>query len=77
MKKNVGSYDVAVRFVIGCLVLLIGRHALGWWSLLAVVPILSACTGFCGIYAVLGIRTTLCDETESEEEKLTRAGARN
>ncbi len=75
MKTNVGSYDVAVRFVLGCLMVLLFRHQLGWWTLLALVPVVSAATGFCLVYAVLGIRTTACDERESEEEKAMR-GAR-
>lgn len=73
MKKNVGSYDVALRFVLSCLVVLLGRHVLGWWTLLALVPLVSAASGFCLFYAALGISTTTCDETESAEEKAMRA----
>ena len=61
MKTNVGSYDAAVRFVAGCLLLMLGNHSLGWWGLLGLAPILSACIGFCPIYALLHIDTTACD----------------
>ena len=72
MKKNVGSYDAAVRFIAGCLIVLVGRHALGWWSLLALLPVVSAATGCCFVYAALGISTTACDDKPSPEERAMR-----
>lgn len=58
MKKNVGSYDGAARFVAGCAILLIGHHAESWWALLGFVPILSTFTECCLIYSLLKIDTT-------------------
>ena len=54
MKANVGSYDCAARFVIGCLVLLAANHFHSWWGLLGILPILNAIVSFCPLYAVLG-----------------------
>lgn len=62
MKTNVGSYDAAVRFVAGCALLMLGNHYIGWWGLLGLIPIINATTGFCLVYAALGISTTACDQ---------------
>ncbi len=64
MKANVGSYDCAVRFVAGCLALLVGNHYLSWWGLVGVVPILTAMVGFCPMYLLFGLDTTACDRRE-------------
>jgi hypothetical protein len=64
MKANVGSYDCAARFIVGCLVMLAGNHFQSWWGLLGILPILNAIVGFCPLYAVVGINTTACDEHE-------------
>lgn len=64
MKANVGSYDCAVRFVAGCLALLVGHHYFSWWALIGFVPILSSIAGFCPLYALLRIDTTECDRHE-------------
>ena len=62
MKSNVGSYDAAVRFVGGCLVLLIAHHYGSWWGLVGVVSMLSAMVSYCPVYAVFGVDTTACDK---------------
>jgi hypothetical protein len=61
MKANVGSYDVAVRFTVGCLVLFFGTHFESWWGLVGLVPLLSAITGFCPLYVPLRLDTTFTD----------------
>jgi hypothetical protein len=78
MKKNVGSYDGAVRFVAGCGLLMLGNHGFGWWGLLGLIPILSTVTGTCFVYAVLGIDTTACDRVAhvSSHQRRPRAHAR-
>lgn len=62
MKKNVGSYDGAARFVIGCLIMMIGNHTHSWWGLVGLVPIISTFSERCFVYAALGIDTTGCDK---------------
>ena len=73
MKKNVGSYDGAVRFVGGFVLLLLGNHGLGWWGLLGLLPILSSMTGFCFVYSLLHLDTTACDR----EDELPSPNAAN
>jgi hypothetical protein len=66
MKSNVGSYDGAVRFLLGCTILFFSVNGLGWWALLGLIPIANAACGFCLIYWVLGINTAAW---EAEFEK--------
>ncbi|HEX9008869.1 MAG TPA: DUF2892 domain-containing protein [Holophagaceae bacterium] len=60
MKVNVGSADKAIRIVIGLallslLFLLDGKAR--WFGLLGLVPLLTAFTGFCPLYTLLGVST--------------------
>ncbi len=60
MKVNVGSADKAIRIVIGLallslLFLLDGRAR--WFGLIGLVPLLTAFTGFCPLYTLLGVST--------------------
>jgi hypothetical protein len=61
MKTNVGSYDGAVRFVVGCVILVLGGHFLSWWGLIGFIPILTAVFGFCPAYLSFHFSTTACD----------------
>jgi hypothetical protein len=70
MKANVGSYDCAARFIVGCLAMLAANHYHSWWGLLGILPILNAVSGYCPLYAVVGISTTACDE----HDDLTASG---
>ncbi len=67
MKKNVGSYDAAVRFVGGCGLLMMLNHNFGMWTLVGVIPILSAALGFCPAYWCLHIDTATCDREPGEK----------
>jgi hypothetical protein len=62
MKSNVGSFDAAVRFVIGCLILGIGNHHESWWGLLGLIPIFTSFAGYCPLYLPFKIDTTFTDE---------------
>jgi hypothetical protein len=64
MKKNLGSYDAAVRFVAGCGLLVAVNHGYGLWGLIGLAPIFSAALGFCPVYWALGIDTTACDKVD-------------
>lgn len=67
MKKNVGSYDAAVRFVGGCGLLILFNHHYGWWTLIGAIPIITATIGFCPAYWCLGIDTAGCDRDPAEK----------
>jgi len=61
MKTNVGSYDAAIRFVVGCILLGYGAHHLNPWGLLGFIPIMTAATGCCPLYYPFHIDTTFTD----------------
>lgn len=61
MKSNVGSYDAAVRFIGGLVMIGIGAHFSNWWGLLGLAPIASAAFAFCPLYLPLRIDTTFTD----------------
>jgi hypothetical protein len=61
MKSNLGSYDVAVRFVSGCVILLIGTHHESVWGLLGLIPLATALMAFCPLYCVVRVDTTFTD----------------
>lgn len=57
MKTNVGSYDAGMRFVAGAIIMLLSFHGLGWWGLLGLIPLLSACLGYCPLYHLCHVNT--------------------
>mgnify|MGYP000890647658 FL=1 len=56
--RNVGHKDAVLRVIIGLALISIvfvgPRTPFGW---IGVIPILTAVTGFCGLYRILGIST--------------------
>ena len=55
--KNVGKSDRSVRIVIGVLIAVAGIYFKSWWGIVAILPLVTAFTGFCPFYKVLGITT--------------------
>lgn len=65
MKSNVGSYDAAVRFTLGCVILGVGAHHDNWWGLVGLVPLATAIAAFCPLYVPLHVDTTFTDRPHS------------
>jgi len=63
MKRNIGSYDAAVRFVVGCGLIATVNHNLGPWGLVGFVPVLTAAFGFCPLYRLFHLDTSACDRS--------------
>lgn len=60
MTRNVGTVDRILRLILGVVVLgLYGalEPPLKYFTLLGLVPLATALSGFCPLYAVLGIST--------------------
>jgi len=57
MKKNVGKVDKVVRILVAIAIAGVGIYYQSWWGLLAILPLITALTGFCGVYSLLGIST--------------------
>ena len=62
MKANIGSFDGAIRFVAGIIILHFGLRDIGWWGLLGLIPIAMTVTNWCPLYALLHIDTLGTDE---------------
>jgi len=64
MKANIGTSDRVFRMLLGVVVILIGVIAESWWGLIGLLPIMTAVTSFCGLYALLGISTCKVKATQ-------------
>jgi len=57
MKKNVGSADKIIRYVLGVGIITAGIYYQSWWGLVGLSPILTATLGVCPAYLPLGVST--------------------
>lgn len=60
MSANVGSFDRALRIVVGLALLSMLLFVDGparWWGLVGLVPLATGLAGRCPAYGLLGIRT--------------------
>lgn len=57
MKKNVGSTDKIVRYVLGVAIIGAGLYFKTWWGVVGIVPILTAAMGTCMAYELIGVNT--------------------
>jgi hypothetical protein len=57
MKRNVGKTDMIIRIIIGIVMATLGFVYQSWWGMLAIIPMATAFIRFCGLYAILGIKT--------------------
>jgi len=57
MKKNVGSVDQVVRFIIGAVIIAVGYYYGSWWGLLGLLVLATATFSFCPAYVPFGINT--------------------
>ena len=57
MKKNVGNVDKAIRIVLGVAIIAFGTYNQSWWGLVGIVPLITAFTGWCPAYSLIGVST--------------------
>lgn len=57
MKKNIGSVDQIVRWIIGIVIAALGIYYQSWWGLVAIIPIGTALISFCPLYTPFNIST--------------------
>jgi Protein of unknown function (DUF2892) len=57
MKTNVGKTDKSIRIVLGIIIAAAGVYYQSLWGLVAIVPLVTAFTGFCPLYSLFGINT--------------------
>lgn len=71
MKANVGSYDSAVRFIAGCVMLIAANRGHG--SGLAGFAVVASAAGFCPVYWLLGIETGRAERADRRELRVGRS----
>lgn len=54
---NVGKIDKIARIILGILIGVAGFYFRSWWGLFSIVPLVTAFTGFCPLYKLLGVNT--------------------
>lgn len=57
MKQNIGKSDRIFRMILSIAIAFAGYYYKSWWGLLALVPLVTAFTGNCPLYSLLGINT--------------------
>ena len=61
MKKNGGTADRIIRIIIGLVIIIWAYLNHSWWGLIGLIPLVTGIIGYCGIYAIFGIRTCKID----------------
>jgi hypothetical protein len=57
MTCNVGKTDKIIRVIAGVVIAVLGFYFKSWWGLLAIIPLLTAASGYCPLYVPLKIST--------------------
>lgn len=57
MKCNISKTDKNIRIVLGSIIAATGVYFKSWWGIIAIVPLITAFTGVCPLYKLLGINT--------------------
>lgn len=57
MKQNIGKTDKIVRVVIALIAAYFGWKFSPWFYIITAICIITAVTGFCALYPLLGINT--------------------
>jgi len=58
MKKNVGTTDKIIRVVVALIIAVLGYLYSPWLYILTAILLITAATSYCGLYQLLGIKTT-------------------
>ncbi len=65
MKKNVGSADRIVRFVLGAVIIGAGVYYQSWLGIIGIIPIFTAVINWCPLYLPFGISTCAKEEKKA------------
>jgi len=57
MEKNEGKTDRIIRLVVGLVALYLSINYSLWWLIVTIPAIITALTGYCKLYKLLGINT--------------------
>ena len=65
MKKNMGSPDRIIRFVLGAAAIGAGIYFSSWWGVIGVVLVATSFLSWCPAYVPFGLRTCKIDPANS------------
>ena len=57
MNQNVGMTDKLIRVLVAIAGAVLGYYISPWFYLVSIIALITAATGFCGLYSLLGINT--------------------
>lgn len=57
MKKNVGSQDQILRYILGGVIIGAGFYFQTWWGVVGILPIVTGLMGVCPAYNLVGLNT--------------------
>lgn len=58
MKCNVGNTDKITRWTIAIILVILGYYlSISWLYYIALIPAITAFTGYCALYSLFGINT--------------------
>ncbi|MEW6412677.1 MAG: DUF2892 domain-containing protein [Candidatus Zixiibacteriota bacterium] len=67
MRTNMGKTDRTIRIIIGIVVLALGYYFGTWWGLVGLVPLLTAFSGWCPAYTLIGVSTCSAKEKTASQ----------
>ena len=62
MERNVGLVDAGIRMTAGIGIAFLGIYFKSWWGFVAIIPIVTALTGYCPLYKMIGWNTCRKDK---------------
>ena len=62
-----GKTDRTIRIIIGIVVLALGYYFGTWWGLVGLVPLLTAFSGWCPAYTLIGVSTCSAKEKTASQ----------
>jgi Protein of unknown function (DUF2892) len=62
MKVNMGKTDRTFRMLLSIVIAFVGYYYKSWWGLVALAPLVTAFTGYCPLYTLLGFNTCKFDK---------------
>lgn len=66
MERNEGTFDRAIRVVLGTALIALAFFRPGTeWAFVGVVPLVTGLVGFCPLYRLVGVRTCPADAPRS------------
>lgn len=68
LAKNVGTIDKLIRIPLGIVIIAAGLYYNSFLGLIGVIPLVSALSGFCPLYAVFGFSTYNNSPTRQNEQ---------